>query len=255
MMRVIFALAILFAVIALVQREDRRSSRMQGASGHCASNIHNVVLGVLGYVNVNGVFPTGSWPNPDLDPEDRLSWYAQILPQIDNQDVYDTLEKDQAWSDPQNNVVSFQKISYLCCQNRAAVPPGSPQPASYVGIAGLGVDAAILPKAHARAGVFGYDRRTTLADITDGAANTLLIAETAIARGSWLQGGFATVRGLDPARKPYIGAGRQFGGLHGGGAWVAMADGSVRSVDETISPQIFEALSTMAGGERLPKDW
>ena len=33
------------------------------------------------------------------------------------------------------------------------------------------------------------------------------------------------------------------------GAWVAMADGSVRWIEESISPKIFEALSTMAGGD------
>jgi hypothetical protein len=57
------------------------------------------------------------------------------------------------------------------------------------------------------------------------------------------------VRGLDPAGKPYLGPYRQFGGLHRGGAWVAMADGSVRWVSDSISPKVFEALATMAGGD------
>ena len=82
----------------------------------------------------------------------------------------------------------------------------------------------------------------------------MLIAETARISESWLQDGHATIRGLDPTAKPYIGPGGQFGGLHGAGAWVAMADGSVRWVDASINPKIFEALSTMAGGERLPPD-
>jgi prepilin-type processing-associated H-X9-DG protein len=82
-----------------------------------------------------------------------------------------------------------------------------------------------------------------------------LIAETAQVSGSWFQGGPATVRGLDRAQKPYIGLGRQFGGLHGGGACVAMADGSVRWVRDSINPLVFESLSTMAGGESLPTNW
>ena len=83
----------------------------------------------------------------------------------------------------------------------------------------------------------------------------MFLAETGRVVGSWLQGGRATVRGLDPAQKPYIGNGRQFGGLHGGGGYVAFADGSVRRVNESVDPSIFEAISTMAGGERLPSDW
>jgi hypothetical protein len=36
---------------------------------------------------------------------------------------------------------------------------------------------------------------------------------------------------------------------------VAFADGSVRFVRETIDPKVFEALSTIAGGESLPAEW
>ena len=76
-----------------------------------------------------------------------------------------------------------------------------------------------------------------MADIRDGTANTMMIAETGRVSGSWIQAGPATVRGLDPASQPYIGAGRQFGGQHGGGVLVAMADGSVRRIDASISPK------------------
>ncbi len=102
--------------------------------------------------------------------------------------------------------------------------------------------------------MFGYDRKTTLADIKDGAATTMMLAESGRVIGSWLQGGPATVRGLDPTNAPYIGPGRQFGGLHDGVAVIAMADGSVRVVSESIHPELFQAMSTIAGGERLPAD-
>ena len=51
------------------------------------------------------------------------------------------------------------------------------------------------------------------------------------------------------ARKPYIGRGRQFGGMHGDGANVAMLDGSVRWLKSSIVPRVFEGISTIAGGE------
>ncbi len=253
MMRVIVCLAFVFAFIALMEREPW--SRREIPGGHCISNLHNIALGILGYQSVNGAFPVGSWPNAELEPESRLSWYAQILPQIDCQDEYDGLEKDQPWDVGQNGLLAHKRISYLLCYSAAPRAPGSPEPAPYVGIAGLGKDAPRMAKSDVRAGVFGYDRQTTMADIKDGTANTMMIAETGRVGGSWLQAGPATVRGLDPARQPYIGAGRQFGGQHGGGALVAMADGSVRRIDASISPKIFEAFSTMAGGEKLPKDW
>ena len=48
--------------------------------------------------------------------------------------------------------------------------------------------------------------------------------------------------------------GRQFGGLHRGGASIAMADGSVRWVSESIVPRYFEAILTMAEDENLLSD-
>ena len=72
---------------------------------------------------------------------------------------------------------------------------------SYVGIAGLGPNAAELPVEDPRAGVFGFDRSTPLIEITDGTATTMAVAETAESNGPWKAGGPATVRGLDPSRR------------------------------------------------------
>jgi prepilin-type processing-associated H-X9-DG protein len=130
-----------------------------------------------------------------------------------------------------------------------------PEPMTYVGIAGLGTDAPSLPIGHRRAGIFGYDRQTRMVDISDGASTTMMLAETRVTNGPWTAGGPATVRGLDPRRQPYLGRGQQFGGSHPGGAMVAFADGSVRFLHETIDARVFEALSTIAGGETLPDGW
>ena len=210
---------------------------------------------MLGILYNKGVFPDAVLPNPSLLPEDRISWYATVSSYIDLQ-IWNDLDRNQSWNGSAiNHRIATWRIGVMTCPLAPAAASGALQPASYIGIAGRGTDAPLLAKSHPRAGVFGYSRNTALADIKDGAANTLLIAETANATGSWLQGGPATVRGIDPAQKPYIGPNRQFGGLHAGGAWVAMADGSVRWVSDSMSPTVFEALSTMAGGETLPKDW
>jgi hypothetical protein len=124
-------------------------------------------------------------------------------------------------------------------------------PTQYIGIAGVGTDAPFLPKGHPRSGVFGYERRTALSEITDGAGFTMIVAESARVRDSWLAGGPATVRGLDTAELPYIGIGRQFGGLHPNGVLAAFADGSVHFIRDTTNPKVVEALSTIAGGETL----
>jgi prepilin-type processing-associated H-X9-DG protein len=231
-------------------------ARRCGRRTQCASNLRNVVLAALDYANREGHFPTGTWPNSSLPPEKRLSWYAAALPGLDCQELWDQVNKEQAWDDRSNASVANTTFGVLHCPQSVRPPAQTPMPASYIGIAGLGTDAPYLPKGHRRAGVFGYDRRTSLQDITDGASSTMVVAESGRVRGSWLAGGPATVRGLDTADLPYIGPGRQFGGQHPqvSGANVAFADGSVRFISDTINPGVFEALSTIAGGESVSPD-
>ncbi len=231
------------------------SSRTQ-----CSSNLRNVVLGVLQYANREGVIPTATWPNASLSPEKRLSWYAAILSDLEQSDLWDRLDWSRAWDndvvpeggDMSNEQIAFTRIGVARCPDDPSLPAGQFVPTHYIGIAGLGTDAPFLPAGHPRAGVFGHDRLTTLLDIKDGVSQTMMIAESARVRGSWLSGGPATVRGLDTTDLPYIGSGRQIGGVHLGGANVAFADGAVRFVSDTINPRVLEALSTIAGGETLP---
>jgi hypothetical protein len=222
-------------------------------TGQCASNLHNIALALLGHLDAQEVekaFPSGTWPNASLPPQKRLSWYATIAPQLELLPECEALDKNQPWDEVSNAPFASKRISYLVCPD-AFAPTGRHEPTQCIGIASVGIDAPLLPKGHRRAGVFGYDRRTALSDITDGATYTLMVAESARASGSWLAGGPATVRGLNTAELPYIGVGRQFGGLHRSRMCAAFADGSIRFLNDTINPRVLEALCTVAGGERL----
>ena len=195
-------LAFVFTLLALVAKEEEAS--LIASRKKCKHTIQSLAIALHWYLAANKSFPAATWSNPDLEPENRLSWFALILPQLDRRNLYDAVDSAKPWNVGQNDVVAHTHLPIASCPNLSTPEPGSSQPASFVGIAGLGTDAPALPKSDARAGVFGCDRKTTLADITDGPANTMLLAETARVSGSWLQGGPATVRGLDPAAKPYV---------------------------------------------------
>jgi prepilin-type processing-associated H-X9-DG protein len=254
MMKVIAGTAVCLAIIMPIARWTS-AARNHGRQAQCESNMHNVALGMMSYLTTNSSFPRGTIANPSLLPGDRVSFYAVLCPYMEQQDLIHQIDQTQPWTSSSNAPVAGSRIGILHCPSSDRVPEPAPQPMTTIGIAGLGTDAPSLPNSDPRAGIFGYDRQTTLAEIKDGTANTMMLAESGRGLGCWLQGGPATVRGLDPANKPYIGPGRQFGGLHDGTAVIAMADGSVRVVSEAIDPKCFEAISTIAGGESLPADW
>ncbi len=211
--------------------------------------------------------PAGTVTNPSLPPERRLSWFVELLPFVEQQQLYKSFDRGKGWEDPANEPAGRTPMKILCCPDwERETKPDAPYRTAYLGVAGRGADAATLPAGDRRAGVFGYDRRTSLAAIEDGASHTLLVLESARDNGAWARGGPGTVRGLASAEQPYLGAGRPFGGTHFAensmfgpgksiGCNAALADGSVRFLTESISPRVLEALATTAGGEEVGEDW
>jgi prepilin-type processing-associated H-X9-DG protein len=153
----------------------------------------------------------------------------------------------EAWDVPPNRSAGQTFLPLLVCPAVEMTRPidGS-APLFYPGMAGVGPDAARQPTSAPGAGIFRYDSPTLIVDVKDGLANTLLLVETADRPGPWIAGGPSSVRPLDPAKQPYFGPGRPFGGCHFGGANIAFADGSGRFLTDNISPSILERLATIA---------
>jgi prepilin-type processing-associated H-X9-DG protein len=223
--------------------------------------LKTIALGASNYADMHDHrLPQGTVPLAGVSPEQRFSWQVTLLPFIEQERAYEKIDQQQPWNSPANLVaVNWQFKVYRC-------PTGIERNAesfpitTYVGMAGVGTDAATLPTDSPRAGVFGYDRIVTIDDIKDGTSNTILAIETFVDNGPWAAGGFATVRGIDAELQPYIGIDRAFGRLHAQRSWfgtmptsanAAFVDGSVRGLDHSINPSTFEALATMAGGESL----
>ena len=240
------------------------------AKEECRLQLGSIALALVTYESVHHSFPSGTVPNDRLTPEHRLSWYFDIIYYIQAWSAPLSVNSDEAWDSAANRSLVWNGIDkvdgtkrmhsanlmniFMCPMEREGRTTDHPSITNYIGIAGLGADAPILPPGHPRAGIFGYDRRTKVADVTDGLSTTMMVAESARDNGWWTAGGPATVRGVDPADRPQIGKGRPFGGLHEGGAMVCFADGSVRFVRSTIAPEVFEALTTIAGGEKITGD-
>jgi hypothetical protein len=229
----------------------------------CQNNVKQFAFAFESYLITYPHFPRGTIRNPDLPVERRLSWALDIWSFMEAHMVLH--ERTKAWdAEGPNRRSARYPLAVFCC-------PANPERTTeegfgaihYVGIAGLGEEAARLPAGHPDAGVFGYDRVTRPEEIKDGRATTLLLVETTRVLGpAWLAGGPPAVRGLDPDEEPYLGRDGQFGSLHRAGVLTGavlthalMADCSIRAVRQDIDPSVLRALVTVAGGEEVPPDW
>jgi hypothetical protein len=248
-MMLVAAVGLFLGAFAIL-RENVRVAREAARRAQCVSNLKQIGYAILLYSDKYGSYPTGTIANPDLPLERRLGWNYLIYRNWDGQSPLTPGELTLAVDDPALLPIRSDPPGFHLCptlQNKDS--------ANYVGIAGLGLDSPSLPKNHPRAGFFGDDRVVSSADLIDGTANTMIVTESSSSAGPWFAGGRATVRGLDPAHQPYIGIGRQFGGIHARGANVLMADDSVRFIKDTVDPKVFEAMSTIAGGEKVSVPW
>jgi len=212
-------------------------------------------------VAVKHEIPAGTIPLPGVAPDERLSWVVAALPSLDQRrqktkEILALIDAAQPWSFAGNQDAAKRKLPGLLCPGR---PPelasDQPAPTQYVGIAGLGTDAAMLNfvppgAASPRAGCFRYDAATPFSSITDGLSQSLLFGERWEDLGPWLRGGPATLRGLNDGAdaKPLIGS--QFGGNHPNASNWAMADGSIRVFSPRVDPKVLYSLATIAGKEQ-----
>ena len=146
------------------------------------------------------------------------------------------LESAYDWNDTHNQPVTKRPLPEVVnpAFGPAASPSGYPL-THYVGVAGVGDDAAQLPADDPRAGVFGYGRQTRSQDLARGGANTIAVLGVQDQCGPWAQGGRATVRPL--TRQPYVNGPDGFGSGQADGMVVGMADGSVRFLSKDIDPR------------------
>jgi hypothetical protein len=244
---------LVFPALALVRESARRIQ--------CQNNLRQIGLAVGNYQSCyGGRFPPAAIASPEsspdrgfysfagmlggrLPPESRLSWLVNLSPFIEQDDIYYRLDKEQGWAAELNRFAALLSYEVVHCPGYPEGPPTTTLWSShYVGIAGVGEEAAWLPPGDPRAGVFGYARTVSTKDLVRGQSETLLIAETSAAQGAWTAAGPPTVRGFDPAGAP-------FGGNHWGGCQVVFADGSVRFLGARTSEAEWRRLAVLAADD------
>jgi type II secretory pathway pseudopilin PulG len=258
---VVAVVALLAAVLLPAIWAARESARQLT----CENNLRQISLGLLNYADVYRSLPPGTSGNRELPLAQRFSWYPSIWHFVEGKPPRLLLDLTQAWNAEVNR---FPQVEYTIdfgqpterteirplpthrlfgCPNREPreLVFGIPV-TEYIGLAGLGLQSPEFEFAQPGSGVWGSDRQTKTSEIVDASSATISLIETNLKTGPWLAGGSPTVRGVDVAAVPYLGPGRQFGGLHST-CPAAMLDGSVRRLAPDTAPTVFAALVTIAG--------
>ena len=223
-----------------------QQARMAARRAQSKNNLKQLLLAMHNYHDVYRQLPTGTVVESAEEVDDRLSWLVSILPFIEQQALYEQIDQKSGWKSEANVDWTGFNLQVLTNPAEGNAREGATH---YVGMAGIGKDAANLKVNDPGAGVFGYNRKTRFADITDGTSNTIAITEASDDFGPWAQGGRSTLRGL--TEEPYINGPDGIGSPFPGGMNAGLTDGSVRFISENIDPEVFKALITIRGGERI----
>jgi hypothetical protein len=183
---------------------------------------------MLAFHNYHDVF--GHFPAPVvLGPDGKTphSWRVEILPFIEQQELYRRYKMDEPWDSENNKKILAQMPLQFC------TPNADPAKLETNFFALVGSATALGSK---------DSKGTKLQEITDGTSNTIAIVE-AKRPVPWTK---PEDIDYDPA-KPLP----SFGGWSPGGFWAAFCDGSVRFLPDSTGQQKLRAYITKAGGELI----
>ena len=286
---VIAIIAILIGLLLpAVQKVRAAAARTQ-----CVNNLKQIGLALQNYHDTETSFPPGYVSNYDSSGNDTgpgWGWAAFILPQMEQQNLYNSVQVKLNIEAPANASVRVQPVKSYLCPGDSAPPTwtakkyvlsGNPvatvcdvASANYVGVFGTsepGVDGD---------GTFFRNSKVRIGDITDGTSGTIIVGERTVKLGPATWVGSVTGANLFPqppstaplilnnetgmvlghtgdgngpgATNSYI---NQFSSQHSGGANFVFADGHVAFLKTSMNYSVYKALSTRAGGEPTGGDY
>jgi len=202
------------------------------------NHLQSIGIGLHNYADTNDSLPSGG--TFDADGRPLHSAMTMILPFVEQQALFETIDLQQPWNGDRNRKV-FESVIRIF-----QFPPGVPNPE----LAAKLVDAPgfALSNYAGNIHLLRLGQSMRISEISDGISNTILFGEVNEGLRPW--GDPLNVR--DPAIGIKHGP-KSFGSPFSRGCHMLLADGSVRFVSESTSRDVLKALSTPASGEPVPE--
>ena len=220
------ALYVFFFVIPVTDLLSMRISidRMLPRTAICTNNLKNIGLALQNYHNAYGHFPPANIC--DKNGKVLLSWRVAILPMLDNDRLYNALNKDEPWNSPHNIKVlsQFPMPEFQC-----------PSAARYVNDYSTNYMAVIGPGTAWR-----EDGPVKFSDLPDNGSHTVMLVEVVNSGVHWAEPRDLTVDEALEGLK--TGKGLRISTAHPYSVNILFADGAVQSFPSKMPISLWKKI-------------
>jgi prepilin-type N-terminal cleavage/methylation domain-containing protein/prepilin-type processing-associated H-X9-DG protein len=271
---------VIIAILIALLLPAIQSAREQARRTQCINNLLQLGIAMGNYSSTHSVLPPGvvnqTSPVVDLPSGYHFSWTVQILPYLDQRNLYRHFDINTSVYAASNETLRGTVVATFLCPSS----PRAPSSSSYAGCH-HDVEAPIAEDNH---GVLFLNSHVALDDIADGTASTILIGESREPDPyelGWASGTSATLRNtghpisdprstlslfknlsnlsvderiaaansmMEEGKFPieFVGG---FSSFHPHGANFLFCDGTVRFLKQSVSLEIFRRLGHRYDGE------
>ncbi len=221
-----FAICAIVAILFALLLPFRRNITPAVHRTQCKDNLKQIALALHNYADAYGSLP----PAYSVDPSGKPlhSWRTLILPYLEQQALYNTIDLSKPWNHPANSKAFKTQLSIYRC-------PASELPPSYTTYLGsIGENSCLHPT-----------KPRPFSEITDGTSNTLMVVEFPNEYAvHWMSP-------FDADEDMILGIASLGTLAHSGGTQTALADGSVHYFSNEVTTDVLQALTTIAQDDRV----